>query len=376
MRHSSIAVLLVLFIALLSSALALRSCDMMTPIGLKKDQVRSDVKSIKLNNPPESIPTQASKAMEEKIDHYNKGVSAFDDKVKFWGKVVDQDGQPIEGVDIKASVTTLRMVKTEKGYREFELLNTISKRDGTFRFIGAEGFSLTIEQMEKEGYVLPSVYQAGIRRNGPKYFYRYKSIGNVQQVFHPNPLEPVIFHLWKLSKPEPLFIVGQWGVPLDFFKLPEVSKIVRSMDCHPGADPSAMGREAHITIEFKEIGTPQSRKWEVIIAAIGNDGGVIKADPSDALLFTAPESGYTQSISFQFGPEGTDQHKDGPGAPVRFFVRCKNGQWHAAVESVFFAPDEAGQVVGRWRQWLNPNGSRNLEHDAAHPLPEPVLSKR
>lgn len=368
MARRLIALLLVSVIAMLYAVFALRSCNKPQPDNLQKDRIKFDAKN-------EELQTTLS-SPEETLSKYNAGVSALDAKVRFWGKIVDQDGQPVADVEIKASVTTFRMVKTEKGYREYELLNTISKKDGTFMFDGAEGFSLTIEGMAKEGYVLPSVYQAGIRWQGAKYFYRYKSIGDVQQVFRPNSSDPVVFHLWKLGKAEPLFIAGQWGLPLDFFKLPEISTIARSLTSHPGADPIALGREAHITIDFKEIGTPQSPKWEIIVAAIGDDGGVVKADPSDAFLFKAPESGYTKSISFQFGPEGTDQYKDGTGAPVRFFVRCKNGQWHAAVESVFFAPDEAGQVVARWRQWLNPNNSRNLEHDAAHPLPEPEVSKR
>jgi hypothetical protein len=102
------------------------------------------------------------------LDQRNQGVSAFDTKVRFWGKVLDQDGQPVEGATIKAIVTTLRMIKVEGGYREYDILTTQSAADGSFMFDGAEGFSLTIRQLSKEGYVLPSAYQAGTRWEGAR----------------------------------------------------------------------------------------------------------------------------------------------------------------------------------------------------------------
>ncbi|MEN9975487.1 MAG: hypothetical protein RLZZ282_1493, partial [Verrucomicrobiota bacterium] len=137
------------------------------------------------------------KTQEEMLDRHNLGASAFDTRIRLWGKIVDQHGNPVEGVIIKAIATTLRMIKVENGYREYEILSAQSAADGTFMFDGADGFSLTIRQLSKDGYVLPSAYQAGIRWEGARYRYRYKSIGDVQSVFHPNPEQPVVFHLWR-----------------------------------------------------------------------------------------------------------------------------------------------------------------------------------
>ena len=291
--------------------------------------------------------------------HYNAGTSAFDTKVRFWGQVVDQNGQPVAGATIRATVTTLRMVKVENGYREYEILAAQSAPDGTFMFDGAEGFSLTIRELSKNGYVLPSAYQAGMRWEGARYFFRYKSIGNVQSVFHPNPSQPEVFHLWKLNKPEPLIMRGNWAGPYgEEFRI--------------GDAPTMLG---NISIMVTQEGTDRLPEWVVTVSALEADGGVIKAESTDIFMFQAPESGYTKSISFRYGPDGTDAIKGEDGAPVRFYVRSKGGRWYSARECAFFSPNENDKVRTKMLLWTNPNGSRNLEHDAAHPLDEPRLSQ-
>ena len=68
------------------------------------------------------------------VEH-NAIAARFDTGVRFWGKVVDQAGDPLEWVKIVSSVTTLRMIKTEHGYREFEVLQATSASDGTFNIV-------------------------------------------------------------------------------------------------------------------------------------------------------------------------------------------------------------------------------------------------
>ena len=271
--------------------------------------------------------------------------------------MVDQNGQPVAGATIRATVTTLRMVKVENGYREYEILAAQSAADGSFMFDGADGFSLTIRELSKDGYVLPSAHQAGTRWEGARYFYRYKSIGDAQKVFRPDPSKPEIFHLWKLIKPEPLAVTGT-GVDGPEYVV--------------GSPPEPLHT---FSIKVTDVGTTQNPKWEVTIASLEADGGVIKAEPSDVFMFEAPEFGYTRSITFRYGPEGANEMTDDSGVPIRFFVRSKGGRWYSAGDYAFFAPNKDGIVTTHMRYWLNPNGSRNLEHDAAHPLPRPSLKQ-
>ena len=290
------------------------------------------------------------------VEH-NAIAARFDTRVRFWGKVVDQNGDPVKDAEIAASVTTLRLVKVNGRYQEYSMLTARSTADGSFKLEGAEGFSLTIEQIHKVSYVLPSAYQAGTRWPGAKYDYRYLSMDGQGKIFTPNMSKPEVFHLWKLGKPESLVIGGDTsglnGPRLYLNAPPEVYRDISMM--------------------VKDVGTIKAPQWEVTVTAIDPDGGVIKADPIDIFMFSAPESGYSDSIKFRYGPDGSDQGLGDPGAPVRFFVRSHGGRWHTAAEYFFFSPERNGVTSSKMRYWLNPSGSHNLEHDAAHPLPEPRL---
>ncbi len=288
---------------------------------------------------------------------HNAIAARFDTRVRFWGKVVDQNESPLEGVITVASVTTLRMIKTEHGYREYEILKSTTDSAGRFMFDGSEGMYLDIESMNKDGYVLPSAYQAGTRWSGAKYRYQYLSIGNSRRVFKPVQASPEIFHLWKLRKPEALVIGGDTSG----LNGPEIKL------------NSAAEAYNDISMMITDVGTSQAPQWEVTVAAIDPNGGVVKADPTDIFMFNAPESGYSDSIKFRYGPDGSDQGIGDPGIPIRFFVRSHGGRWHTAGEYLFFSPERNGMTSSKMRYWLNPSGSRNLEHDAAHPLPEPIL---
>ena len=180
-------------------------------------------------------------------------------------------------------------------------------------------------------------------------------MGGGENLFRPNPSEPVTFHLWKLKKPEPVRIsdIGRGGPK---FKV---------------EDPPTELFFSNFRVTA--VGTVSAPQWEVAVSALEVDDGVIKADPSDLFMFQAPESGYTHSITFSFGPKGTDAIKGEPGAPVRFYVRSKRGRWYSAEECAIYSPEPDGTVTLKIRFWTNPNGCRNLEHDAAHPLPEPSL---
>ena len=289
---------------------------------------------------------------------HNAIASRFDTRVRFWGKVVDQAGIPLEGVKIIATVTTLRMIKTANGYREYEILKATTNAAGAFMFDGSEGMYLDIESFAREGYVLPSAYQFGMScKVGAKFQYKYGSIGDQEKVFTPDPTRPVVFHMWKLNKAEPLIIRGDGSG----FSGPQL-KI--------GKPPEQFG---NLSMMVTSVGTPQTPQWEVTVSAIEPDGGVVIANSSDIFMFEAPESGYTHSIKLRYGPVGADQGAGDSGASLRFFSRTHHGRWHAASEYAFYSPDHNGAVLTEKRYWLNPSGSRNLEHDGAHPLPQPSL---
>ncbi len=350
---------------------AIRQCGLLKPIDAKNatgqpESTPAEQQQVSVDGQQsqQSLPRlPRPQTPEDILKRHNAGASGFDSKVRFWGKVLDQDGHPIEGASIRASVTTLRMIKTEKGYREFELLDTQSKADGTFMFDGAEGFSLTIEKLTKPGYVLPSPYQEAMRfPEDFKHRFTYNPMGGPEKVFRPDPASPFVFRLWKLRKPEPLFMDGSWAG----FRGPKLQIDEEPRKLSMAFEPGGTKHAPDISIAVTSVGTEQSPLWEITVAAVEADGGIAKADPSDAFMFEAPEGGYERVQKFRYGPDETKNY--GEGAPVRFFVQSKHGRWYSAADLIFFAPDESGKIVTKWRNWLNPNGSRNLEHDSANPI--------
>ncbi|MEI7911087.1 MAG: hypothetical protein WCK77_15735 [Verrucomicrobiota bacterium] len=312
---------------------------------------------------------------DETLLQHNLAASRFDTEVSFFGIVIDQDGAPVENATINASVTTLRLVKTDHGVQEYTELMGKSATDGTFKLQGEAGMYLDIESLGKVGYVLPSDYQAGTRWPGAKYHYRYRAMGPNEKTFTPSRSHPEIFHLWKLNKPESLVIHGSLaGTDGPEFQIGSPAKAL-TLSGRFGSNLDELGLARDVTITVTDVGTPQSPRWEVTASAFEADGGIIMANSSDVFLFHAPESGYSHSISIRYGPEGADEMNDESGVPFRFYMRSKGGRWHSAVEFVFFAPDQHGKVATRMRFWMNPNSSRNLEHDGAHPSPPPILTR-
>ena len=144
---------------------------------------------------PNSLSEEAAMIDASPWVEHNSIAARFDTGVRFWGRVVDQNGDPVKDAEIAASVTTLRLVKVNGRYQEYSMLTARSTADGSFKLEGAEGFSLTIEQIHKVSYVLPSAYQAGTRWPGAKYDYRYLSMDGQGKIFTPDMSKPEVFHL-------------------------------------------------------------------------------------------------------------------------------------------------------------------------------------
>ncbi|GAA5120995.1 carboxypeptidase regulatory-like domain-containing protein [Luteolibacter yonseiensis] len=303
------------------------------------------------------------------LDDHNAGASVYDTDVRFWGKVLDSQGVPLEGVHVRAAVTTLRVkpVKGGAGFREFDVIEARTDATGRFALEGASGFVLKILKMTKDGYVLPHDQQLSTAFGTNYREYLYKSMDGQQPEFKPDPANPVEFRLWKLQRPEPLMIfnpemrIPVGGPPQNL-----------SMDDHGSTTDPDFKYTPDVKISVSEIGTADSRRWEVRISGWNEDCGVVKADPSDPFLFEAPENGYEESITCQYGPEDMDGRTGMEGLRIRFFVRSKKHLWHGAVDSVF-PPPEDGRVRPKMEIWTNPAGSRNLEHNAARPLFAPPL---
>ena len=311
------------------------------------------------NEPNRVSPTADTKSQDDLPDEvlaagHNRLASGWDGAIRFWGKVVDQDGKPVEGVRIVASAATMRVIPNPQGgWRTSTGMEAVSDAAGLFHLEGAEGFSLGIKNVVKEGYTLPPLLQGS---PWDKFNYQYVDTGNSLPIFTPDPQQPVVIKLWRLVKPEPL-LLGNLEIMAKVDGEPLPVKFV--MDTY--ADPPGI---RDFTMEAREITVDGGAGWEVTFRSEG--GGFAEPAADDAFMFTAPAEGYRKEWKVRYSARQFSQ--GGGRCPVRFFFKCRDGKRHGAAEGTFLQPPKGGSMSlsGIWA--VNPSGSRNLERDELKPL--------
>jgi hypothetical protein len=108
--------------------------------------------------------------------------------VKFYGKIIDQNDKPLQGVKIDAEIlyhepSMTAILKENTANREETIVIT-SEVDGRFSVIFSKGKSLTLRGFTKDGYQL----------EGRKYFV-YDFGPRMSSPHNPDPSSPVVFRM-------------------------------------------------------------------------------------------------------------------------------------------------------------------------------------
>ena len=258
--------------------------------------------------------------------------------VYFYGKVVDQHGKPVPHAKVYFGVSRHGFVGNSNGY----FYDIITDADGKFAIEGIEGHSLNFKNVEKTGYE----YGGGIGsfRGFPRY--SGKNAPKSRLWTETSEAKPVVFQMWKKTEAEPLiynddarvypFPNGQFetvnlqgkGESIGDFKVSSVRSGTRS---NPG-------------------------DWKIVIEAI--DGGFIESD--EVFMNIAPEDGYQRKVvlSYKKGDENYVSR-----VRKKYYLKSRGGQSYARLDMQirpFFNDKKSGL---RFKYWLNPNGSRNLQYD-------------
>jgi hypothetical protein len=281
------------------------------------------------NYPPQ---TAEEKAMWEWWYAMDKADPDFQWKmpIEFYGKVVDQFGQPVAGAEVELNWTTV------VGPIPDPKKSIYTSSDGRFEVTGIQGNGITIS-VYKDGYIRTHDWTQSF-----EYAAFYKNDFHV-----PDPNNPVIFRLQKLMGAEPMYKFLPYG------------------DIIAGRTPLILNVEqgkvaAQGDLAFSIVlGTETNRygsDFTVTVKGL-NGAGFVFSD--EEFLFKAPEIGYqsTRLINIK-----ADDPKYSPFQKLRFYVRTGTGKY-AAVEA----------RVNLWNNWegasfsaivyFNPSGSRNLEFD-------------
>lgn len=245
----------------------------------------------------------------------------------FYGKVVDQFGQPLAGVEANgATLLVISPVSSASRYYQ-----RTSDAAGRFAFVGVRGADLGV-LVKKPGY--ESNGRSDLRENEKS-----------------SPNRPAVFTLWKLQGAEPMTHMKViTRVPYDGQSA--------TFDLRTGQKSPA--GEFMVTLVRSPLQRQRSDDhfdWNVQIELEG--GGLVES--ADPYPYLAPEWGYQPTWK-------RAQTKDDPEWTYRmshiFYVHTAQGQYGRLRFDLWVDSDdpETGIVL---ESWLNPAGSRNLEFDLA-----------
>lgn len=87
--------------------------------------------------------------------------------IAFYGRVVDQDGRPLQGVTVGFRVTAIPMIPVPWGPDETSKGSRVTDQNGLFSVEGMRGVSLGVGSFEKSGYRESGFYRQGHVRYEP-----------------------------------------------------------------------------------------------------------------------------------------------------------------------------------------------------------------
>lgn len=249
--------------------------------------------------------------------------------IEFYGKVIDDNGQPIPEVRVRFIWNDL----SEEGTSE---ASTISNEDGLFSLANVRGKGLSV-RLEKEGY------DVSHRQN--QFGFEYANAHEPH--FHvPDSERPVVFHLRKKGPAEPLLVLDKgYRVPKDGTPVEVNLTTGRQV-------PAGQG---HIRVECwtydQEKDAFKRYTWRCRISVPG--GGIISS--TNEFDYLAPAAGYVESDLIEMRPDmGRDWTKD---VKRSYFMHLRDGTYGRAKFRMIASGDHFFVVDSA----VNPSGSRNLE---------------
>jgi hypothetical protein len=257
--------------------------------------------------------------------------------ITFYGKVVDQFGNPVVAANIRGNVEISRKWMEQKWEEHY----TTTDRGGQFQFSGLHGQNFVVSP-QKDGYEYKSNNVA----------FAYSALTPEKERHRPDPAAPVVFRMWKQQGAEPL-ISGEkfFGIKADGTPF--------TIDLVKGQKTEGRGGDGDLIVAISQppqIVTGQRFDWSFNVEAIG--GGLVEA-PEPQYLNEAPAEGYQSGISQELRGANREWSE-----VVRktFFLKSRNGNQFARVIAEVHA-NYQGAAVFSLRYLVNPSGSRNLEYD-------------
>ena len=242
----------------------------------------------------------------------------------FYGRIIDQDGRPVEGVKVIAGVGTY-VSFTESGGTKY---TTASDVEGRFSFTGIRGSGCGY-LLEKPGYE----------------FSQRQAFASRPKDYIPDPNKPALFSIWKLHGAESMYKTKiQVLIPCDG------TPLVFDLTGH-----NAFGA---LKVSFKRdpVNIDRAKPFPWTLTLYMENGGFVKNE--DVYPYQAPATGYRQAVTVSYDP--TDKYR---WASYNYSYYLFDGQRYGRI-TLDLTPDyQPPPTVLEVECEINPSGSRNLEID-------------
>lgn len=307
---------------------------------------------------PEAVtPPSAEKLspQEQRRQAINTWEQAREKEVEFWGRVIDQNDEPVPGVSVTATITTHQIPSADVKPQPTPIYSVSSDSSGLFHFKGRAGRGFTIETMKKTGYVLPPALQ---NRTNNLFWYNYDQLD--PKGFKADGDSPVLFRMWKIGLPDKLIAgEGFYGIVPDgrIYSIDLLSKAKLE---------GTSGGDLRVRIRRPESINLGDRGYDWSFEIEGQGGGLILTQ--DEFMYSAPANGYQSAYGLKF--TANDEHWTDQ-VERRFFLQSRDGKVYARLVVEVFA-NYRDKAVFSVKYFANPNGSRNLEYDPLQNVAKPT----
>lgn len=310
-------------------------------LGEHKD-IKGDQGDIQHKKRTPEIARQKEQINNERAQFIRDWYEAAKVPIVFYGKVVDQQGSPVVGATVKMSTAS----HDGALFRE-----TVTDENGLFSLKGVKAKDLYIDDIKLTGY----------EPARSRWSFNYGARHYTRHV--PDQNNPVIFDMWKKSKPEniePLIKNDRsFKVKFDFTNY-YVDLINNRKMLN---DNKSWDFLLRMKFEGEKINNKYS-KWRVVFESTRNDGFV---ETNDIFMYKAPDSGYKNRVEIVLDKKNNTWATN---IKRKFYLRSQNGGLYAAmIIEVLSHPSGEGLVS--IKSIVNPNGSTNLEYDPSKRILDP-----
>jgi hypothetical protein len=249
--------------------------------------------------------------------------------IEFYGKVIDQFGQPVAGATVVFQWTTVIGPVTNPEKR------TSTGADGRFELKDVQGKVLAVS-VDKVGYDRTDDWIQNFEY--ADFFY--------DNFYVPDPNNPVLFHLRKILDADPMYLFNihnEFTAGSPPLKLDVASGKMKI----PGDFAFSV-----------QIGEKSNKNWfdySVSMEALNGAGFIVTAEKNPN---QAPDTGYQKTFTIQ---QKTADTNYSPNLSFHFYAKTREGRY--GVVYVDMSVPRRGPINFYTAVRYNPSGSKNLEFD-------------